>query len=247
MRPAINLYTLRSVERPLPELLPSIADAGYAGVEFAGLSDPKAVARSLEETGLAVAGAHVPIEDLEEDPEETVETYRTVGCTDLVVPYLPEAEFASEAAVERTASRLDGLADRLAGEGFALHYHNHDHEFTDLGTEAETETGARTGFEAFCGHSERVGIELDLGWAVAAGADPLDLLERYGDRISLVHAKDVDRESREPVELGEGDLEVERALEEAKRCGVEWAVYEHDHPEEPMASMRHGASVLAGE
>ena len=239
MRPAINLYTLRSVETPLADLLPSIADAGYAGVEFAGLPDPGAVAASLEETGLAVAGAHVPIEALEAAFEGTIERYRSVGCTDLVVPYLPESEFASEESIDWTADRLDGLAERLTAEGADLHYHNHDHEFTDLGTE--------TGFEAFCERSEWVGIELDLGWAVAAGADPIDLLERYRERIRLVHAKDVDRGSREPVELGDGDLEVERALEEAKRCGVEWAVYEHDHPEEPMASMRHGASVLAGE
>ena len=240
MRTSINLYTLRSVDSPPSEILPSIAGAGYAGVEFAGLSDPETVADALAETDLSVAGAHVPIDDLEHGFEGTVETYRTIGCRDLVVPYLPEEAFASEDAVTHTAARLDALADRTSDEGLSLHYHNHDHEFTDL----STETGTETGFEAFCERSERVGIELDLGWAVAAGADPVDLLERYADRIRLVHAKDVDRVSGEPVELGEGDLPLEAVLAVADRSGVEWVVYEHDEPSDPIESMRHGVGLL---
>ncbi|WP_331233042.1 sugar phosphate isomerase/epimerase family protein [Natronorarus salvus] len=236
MRTAINLYTLRSVEAPSSEILHSIASAGYAGVEFAGLSDPETVADALEGTDLAVAGAHVPIDDLENEFEATVERYRTIGCRDLVVPYLPEEAFASEDAVTRTAARLDALADRASDEGFSFHYHNHDHEFTDLGTE--------TGFEAFCDRSERVGIELDSGWAVAAGADPVALLERYADRVRLVHAKDVERGSGTPVELGEGDLPLEGVLAEADRSRVEWAVYEHDEPTDPIESMRHGVGLL---
>jgi len=38
-------------------------------------------------------------------------------------------------------------------------------------------------------------------------ADPVDLLDGLGDRIRLVHGKDVDVGSGAPVDLGEGDVD----------------------------------------
>jgi len=47
-------------------------------------------------------------------------------------------------------------------------------------------------------------LELDAGWALAGGADPIELLHRYGDRISHVHLRDVNLDSDEVPALGEG-------------------------------------------
>lgn len=226
MEIGINLYTLRDLDESLSAVLQRVANAGYDGVEFAGVeNDPS---ETLDGTGLTPAGAHVPIEDLESEFETVVETYRELDCERLIIPYLPEAEFASIEAVETTARKLNELGDRLDEEGFCLHYHNHDHEFTDLG---ET-----TGFEAFCERSS-VGLELDLGWIVAAGERPTEFLDRYGDRVELVHAKDT-REGT-PVELGEGELNLEACVRTAHEAGVEWLLYEHDTPEDPLTSLEH--------
>ncbi|MEM4781406.1 MAG: sugar phosphate isomerase/epimerase [Halalkalicoccus sp.] len=231
MEIGINLYTLRDLEEAPSKTLERVSAAGYDGVEFAGVESD--VVEAIEETGLSVAGAHVPIEELEDGFEAAVETYRDLGCERLVVPYLPEEGFESIAAVEETANRLDGLADRLAERGFELHYHNHDHEFTDLGEE--------TGFEAFCERSS-VGLEFDLGWLVAAGHDPTAFLDRYGHRVALSHAKDT-REGT-PVELGDGELDLDGSIEAARAAGVEWFVYEHDTPDDPIESLEHGAKTL---
>lgn len=232
MEIGINLYTLRDLDESLPLVLQRVAKAGYGGVEFAGVESSPS--ETLDETGLAVAGAHVPIDDLENEFETAVETYRELDCEHLVVPYLPESEFESIEAVEKTAGRLDDLDDLLAEEGFDLHYHNHDHEFTDLG---ET-----TGFEAFCDRSS-VGLELDLGWIVAAGEPPTELLDRYADRVALVHAKDTHEGT--PVELGEGELDLEDCVRAARESSVEWLLYEHDTPEDPLESLECGAKTLA--
>ncbi len=40
--------------------------------------------------------------------------------------------------------------------------------------------------------------EVDLGWAAAAGVDPLALVERLGPRVLALHLKDIDRSYSPP-------------------------------------------------
>ncbi|WP_435175535.1 sugar phosphate isomerase/epimerase family protein [Halorussus sp. AFM4] len=236
MRPAIQLYTLRDLDEPLPDLLARVGDTQFEGVEFAGLgdADPAEIRDALDDAGLDAAGAHVGAEALEDDLPGVVERYEALGCDRIVVPYLDGSAFESEDAVADTADRLSALADRLDDRGVALGYHNHDHEFVDL--------GGRSAFEALADATD-FDLELDVGWANAAGYDPADLLAEYSDRVPLVHLKDV--AGTTPVELGEGDLDVGAAVEAAEDAGTEWLIYEHDEPDDPAASLAHGAETLA--
>lgn len=59
VRPGIQLYTLRDVDLPLPEILDLVADAVFGGVEFAyrvARAGTDEVRSALDETGLDVAG-----------------------------------------------------------------------------------------------------------------------------------------------------------------------------------------------
>jgi sugar phosphate isomerase/epimerase len=89
-----------------------------------------------------------------------------------------------------------------------------------------------------------VQFELDLGWVGTGGGDPYELLAALGERAPVVHLKDMAFETGEFRELGEGDLDIERALETAREAGVEWIVYEHDEPADPAASLAHAAELL---
>jgi len=64
--------------------------------------------------------------------------------------------------------------------------HNHYIEF-------ETVFGDGTVFDILMAHTDRrnVVFQLDLYWATNGGADPVELLERYGNRIQLFHVKDM--------------------------------------------------------
>lgn len=238
MRTAIQLYTLRNLERPLPDLLELVAETDFDGVEFAGLggTDPEQVAATLSKTGLGVAGAHVPIEELTENFEETVDTYRAVGCGTLVVPMLDAEQFQSVEALAETAQRLDDLARRLLAMDVRLCYHNHDFEFVSIDGE--------DAFDWLVAETHDVGFELDVGWAKAAGRDPIALLEHLSGRVPLVHLKDVAVESSDPTELGDGDLNLAACAHAAECAGASWLVYEHDDPEDPEASLFHGAEML---
>jgi sugar phosphate isomerase/epimerase len=237
VRAAVQLYSLRDLDEPVPELLQRVAETAFEGVEFAGFGEtpPGEVADALADTGLDAAGAHVGVDALESDLDATRSTYREVGCDRLVVPHLPGEAFADEAAVRRTADRLTDLADRL-GDEFALCYHNHDHEFADL--------DGRTAFDALVAATgDRVGFEVDVGWVRAAGHDPVALLDRLAGRAPLVHLKDT--AGGRSVELGDGDVDVAACAAAARDADADWLVYEHDDPDDPAASLAHGAETLA--
>lgn len=236
MRPAIQLYTLRDLDTTLPDLLARVGDTSFEGVEFAGLgdADPDEIADALDDAGLDAAAAHVGIDPLEADPEGAVESYRRLDCDRLVVPYLGDSHFASDDALADTARRLRELDARLADHDAALGYHNHDHEFVTL--------DGRSAFDALAAETD-FDLELDLGWATAAGRNPIDLLGAYRGRVPVVHLKDVSGDV--PVELGTGDLDLDACVRAAREAGTEWLVYEHDDPDDPTESLAHGAETLA--
>jgi sugar phosphate isomerase/epimerase len=241
MRTAINLFTVRELEGSMDEVLDRVAAAGYDGVQFSGGlrgASPGAVRETLDEVGLSATPAHVGIGQLENDLGETVETYgETIGCSGAVVPALDEETFATSDAVGAAARRLSELGDRLAARDWRLHYHNHAFEFTDL--------DGGTAFDRLVERSDdAVGVELDVGWALAGGEDPAALLSRLGDRVDLVHMKDVDVESQRPREIGEGDVDMQACADAARRAGADWLIYEHDAPDDPAASIEVGADYL---
>lgn len=241
LRAGIQLYTLRNIDRPFDDVLEIVADAGFDGVEFAYRvidEDPTAVAETLEETGLAAAGAHVPIDMLEDDFEETVSRYETLGCEDIVVPFLDEEYFHSKNSVADAVSRLEALETDLSERGIGLHYHNHDHEFIEWNGET------RTGFDAFVDASE-FGIELDCGLALEAGDDPVARLDELGDRAQLVHIKDVDLNAGETVPAGQGDLDIVGCVAAVRSNGTDdvWLLYEYER-DDPLESLDEAAETL---
>ncbi|WP_225336443.1 sugar phosphate isomerase/epimerase family protein [Halomicrobium urmianum] len=242
VRTAINLYSVRELDESVEEILDRVADAGYDGVQFSGgrtwgEAGPEKIREKLDETGLEVTGAHVGIDELEDDQEATVEAYRTLGCDSVVVPYLDATEFESTDAVDQTIDRLQLLQDQLEDYNIELHYHNHDHEFVDL--------GEHTGFDRLIDGTSEIGFELDVGWAAAGGSDPVELLDRIGERGPLVHMKDVDLDTNTPVEIGTGDVDMEACARAASEAGADWLIYEHDFPSNPTVSIERGAEALS--
>ena len=237
MQTAIQFFTLRDVDEPLPELLDRVGETSLDGVEFGTVEEIEPVAAALDRNDLSVAGIHGIADEFEDDPESVVEHHRPLDTDAFVIAWMAADAFADRAAVEATATRLDDLAGAFADAGTSLQYHNHDHEFVDL-------DDGRTGFDAFAEKTETVGIELDVGWAAAAGYDPTALVERYGDQISHLHLKDVEVETGTPVEIGTGDVDMAGCAAAAREAGVEWLIYEHDEPDDPLASLEHGAEFL---
>lgn len=239
MHTAVQLYTLR--EEGLETAIEWVGRAGFDGVEFAGLDGhaPADVTKLLAEYDLAVAGAHVSIDDLEADPEGILETYGDLGCDRFVVPSYDREAFRCREGVEEAAERLSALADRFESEGATVHYHNHTFEFEPL------EGG--TAFDLLAEETDdRVGLQIDTGLAAHAGVDPLSLIEHHGDRLSLLHLTDTRSGSPDThhVDYGTGEVDLEACLEVGRAAGAEWVVAEHGTSEGPPATVDRFAELL---
>ncbi|WP_126664557.1 sugar phosphate isomerase/epimerase family protein [Haloterrigena salifodinae] len=233
-----QLYSLHAVDDQLPAVIERVGETGFEGVEFAGLGDAdvESVNAALDRSGLGVAGAHVGIEEIEADAEGVAETYRTLGCGTVAAPWLDPEHFASEPAVEETAERLSNAAESLANHGLDLHYHNHDQEFTEL--------DGRPALEHLFEATDDIGLELDLGWAGAAGYEPLSFLETHAERSDLVHLKDYDADAGETVRVGEGDLDIEATVELVRDLEFEWLVYEAEERPDSYETLEHAADIV---
>lgn len=241
MATAIQLYTLREMDASVPELLRRVADAGFDGVEYAYRvpdADSDTVQSTLDETGLAVPSAHVPIDALEDDQAATVEQYRDLRAERLVVPYLDSEEFATVERVRETAHRLDRLAEELAAHDYPLLYHNHDAEFADL--------DGRTAFDVLVAETDHVDFELDVGLATYAGADAADVIATHADRIDLVHCTDTHVDADDPAHaaFGTGDVDYESVLDAVDAAGIEWRIYENGSQDDPEGELDHARETF---
>lgn len=248
MQTAINLFTLSDLEEryTLSELLELCADAGYDGVEFLHrfpVADLETVRKTLDSTGLAVPGAHLgPFIGLDEQAaeiEQTIESYAAVDCSALAISVGDEKYFESVERIVETARKLESLADTAEDYDIDFLYHNHHWEFQPL------EGIDSTIFDVLMSKlDDRVGVELDVGWVAAGGGDPVKRIEALGNRIRIMHVKDVDIAEKRSVEVGEGDVNLAACVNAALAQGIDWFIYEHDEPENALESLKTGAQYL---
>ncbi|MFC7189748.1 sugar phosphate isomerase/epimerase family protein [Halocatena marina] len=237
-RTAIQLYTLNGFDVTESTKVRIAAETSVDGVEMVYNGHPtKQTLNALEETNLEVAGLTVGAADIPEATASINTACEALNCDTVILGYLDSSHFESAKATRETTAFLDATAESFAERGLRFLYHTHRHEFAGLGN--------RTHFDLLVDETAgAVELELDLGWAILAGVDPYSLMVDIQDRLASVHLKDVSVEDESFANLGNGDLDVERAGRVAIEAGVDWIVYEHEDPTDPVESVVNGASKL---
>lgn len=130
-----------------------------------------------------------------------------------------------------------GETCKQAGLGFA--YHNHSMEFNKI------EGSEDIMYDVLLKESnpEYVDFEMDLGWAVAAGADPLAYFDKFPGRFKLFHVKDMNAENQSVVN-GQGVIDFAPIFAQSENAGVKYYIVEYEGREEPMASVEAGVKFL---
>lgn len=239
MNVALGVPSLPAVDESAASLLARVTDAGFDGVVLGGLAAPDlpAVAAAIGDTGLAPAGARVPLERLQAERAAVVRELRTLGCERVVVPSLHPDHFGGDDEVARMATRLSALGGRLAADGRELCYANRDHEFQ-----------AVTGGDAYGLLSERagdgLGFAFDAGWAAVAGRDPAAVLSGLSGRAPLVVATPRVAETGERRLPGKGALDLPAVAGAAAEAGADWVVHVADEPPLHDAELSAAADVL---
>jgi sugar phosphate isomerase/epimerase len=239
-RIALQLYTVRdAAAADLSRALRRVAELGFEGVELHDLHGhaPDEVRAMLDGLGLVACGRHVGLEAAEDDLGRLAAELLALGTDRLVVAWIepPRSAAAADAAV----ARLVRAAERASSAGLRLGFHNHD-------AEVASQADGRSMLDLLLAADTGPFLELDLGWAWYAGADPIALLDAARGRVPLVHVKDMRREGGPVhVPLGRGEVDYAGLADAAGRAGVEWLVVEQDETDgDPFAAVAESLTEL---
>jgi sugar phosphate isomerase/epimerase len=212
----------------LEEVLRRLSEMGYRNVEpftLSGLSAEEYRAL-LDKYGLKASARHVNVGTPQApvDFQQLLDENRTLGIKYFGSGGTPN--YATEAEWIAYAEYLNELGAQARQQGQTLMVHNHDWEF-------ERVFGDRTAFDILMEYTDRrnVVFQLDLYWATNGGGldNPVEVLERYGNRIQLFHVKDM---AAGPfpgrIEIvGEGIIDFPEIFA-ASKGPVRYYVVEHD-------------------
>jgi sugar phosphate isomerase/epimerase len=212
----------------LEEVLSSLSDMGYRNVEpftLSGLSAEQYRAL-LDKYGLKASARHVDVGTPESpvDFQQILDENRTLGIKYFGSGGTPN--YTTEAEWIAYAEYLNELGAVARQQGQTLMVHNHNWEFQRV-------FGDRTAFDILMEYTDprNVVFQVDLYWATNGGgiANPVELLERYGNRIQLFHVKDMAAGTFPGrIEIvGEGIIDFPEIFA-ASKGPVRYYVVEHD-------------------
>lgn len=237
----VQLYSLREeLSTDFDRIIPLLSAMHYAGVEpWGGL--PVAfdhAAKLFAQNGLECPSAHLPLL-AGDDRQKWLDAAYSLGVKTIVLPWLPESDFANAESLKRTAEKINESALAARSAGFAYGYHNHWFEWTIIEGRPAIDRLAEM-------IDPSVVFEFDLYWAKVAGHEPADVLRKYGSRVPLVHLKDGPADGKESSMVAAGDGVIDfKAIFAA--CTAEWGFVELDRCATDMTeAVRRSAGYLLG-
>ena len=256
----IQLYT---VSKPLgedaPGTLKQLHEIGYREVETAGLMKhtAKEFRGFLDDAGLVCPSAHLQLTegDLSAQFEEANALGAHYAVSSVLRSFSPEFLKAARAAMEsggtipmpkvepmtaddfkHTAARMNEVGKAAKAAGLQYAYHNHNFEFQKMpdGSPAYDLLVKET-------DPELVKFEIDCGWMVVAGADPVKYFRDYPGRFRMLHIKDfkpvtrpttdlMGKDRPQGADLGTGFIDYKPIFAAAKAAGIEHVFAEQEAP-----------------
>jgi sugar phosphate isomerase/epimerase len=224
---ALQLYSVRDLTgRDFAGTMKKVAEIGYKLVETAGygnLKTAKEARKALDDAGLKAISGHFAIDMLEKQIEQVVEDAQTLGLEMVVCPFLPEERRKDAAGYEATAKSLEKAGLTLHQYGPVLAYHNHSFEFEKF--------GGKYGMDILLDSTQPhlVAAEIDVYWVKNAGLDPVEYLNKLGDRVRALHLKDMlAGEEKRFAPVGTGIIDFKAVLATAQKNGVRYGIVEQD-------------------
>src|SRR3984885_14684895 len=250
----VQLYTVRSIlpQKPL-ETLRAIEKVGYREVEVTA-ENLDAIWPSLQKTSLKAVSAHLSDELFMRDQAKlppALDDAKKRGFEYVVCPYIKPSDRGGVEVIRKLGDTLNAAGELCNKAGLRLCYHNHAFEYQP------TPDGRLLDVLMKTADPKLVSLELDVMWAHVGGADPVSILQQYGDRIPLVHLKNVapsvETRYNENIprtafrELGNGSVDIPAVLRAAKQAGVKHYFVEQDYtPGDPLQSLRESFQYLEG-
>lgn len=239
----VQLYTFRdALAKDALATLEKIAALGYKKIETArsnkghyyGLS-PKEMKKACDDLGMQLVSGHV---HLDKNWEQTIEEAVASGQEYLICSTMPTSGQTVD-NYKTVAEAFNKAGESCNKAGLKFGYHNHEYEF-------ESENG-QVLFDVLMDNTEAdlVHMELDLGWVIVGGKDPLDYFKKYEGRFPLWHLKDMDMTKKESTEFGKGGLDIPLMMANKELSGVKHIFIEQEeYATTPLESMKHNIKYM---
>ncbi len=227
---SFQLYSARNLTS-ITGFFPRLKALGYAQLEgFGGLYDrADDLAAALEENQLIMPSGHFDLDTLK-DTAKSMKIAETLGIKRLICPFLPpDRRTDDESGWLALAETLAGLAETYRAAGFGFGWHNHDYEFRP------TRSG-KLPLELILDTAPALEWECDVAWVVRGHHDPIAWIERYAERVTAVHVKDIAPAGTAEDEdgwadVGEGIVDWTRIFAFIRRkTNADLFIMEHDNP-----------------
>jgi sugar phosphate isomerase/epimerase len=237
----LQLYTVRKqAESDLPGTLKRIRAIGYDEVEpyWNVYSHPaRELKQMILEAGLRAQSGHFDYDGL----DSKLDYAKELGLDYMVCPMLPQKMWNSGDGFKQAAEQFNRWGEQIQRLGMTFAFHNHNYEFHKFGDQ--------TGFDILTKNTDPklVKLEMDCYWMTQAGQSPVAMMERFRDRIRLLHVKDrqpgfptsqtLNRDAEHFAEVGKGTINWGPILSKAESIGVQHFFVEQDESEDPMKSI----------
>lgn len=230
---AAQMYTVRLFIREFTNNAAGIAEAmkriraiGYEAVQVSGIGPiGGAELRKISDgEGLTICATHVDFDELLKNTAAQIDYHNAIGCKNVAIGGMPVASRENARTVKEFARNAEEVGRLLAAAGLTFSYHNHSFEFRKL--------DGRLMLDMVFGETtaKHFKAELDTYWVQHGGGDPAEWIRKLGDRMVLLHLKDMimGPEKQLFAEIGEGNMNWPAILKAARDANVRWYIVEQD-------------------
>ena len=227
---------------------------GFKGSGYFGHSAVE-MKKLLTQNGFSVPSIHTDLDTLLTRMNKLGEAAQVMGNTYVVLPAIPPEKRKTLDDYKKMAEAFNQIGESAKKQGIKFAYHNHGYGWKEIDGQIPVELiFANT-------DPSLVFFEMELFWTTAGGADPVTLLEKYKNRYSLMHIKDMKKkvhfsgdggDSKQWIELfpemttaGNGVLDLKTIISKARENGVKHYIVEQDMVSEPQKALKASYNYLA--
>jgi sugar phosphate isomerase/epimerase len=191
--------------------------------------------------GIGWTSIHSGGNDLRDTPQATIDEAKAAGIKNITCsfPLYPadRAAFMAGPTVDdwkKNADTFNKVGALCQKSGMTFAYHNHNVEFRKVGDALPYDLLLKETDPTL------VQMEMDIGWVVAGGADPVAYLTKYPNRYFSLHIKDLKNQGIPNTNMkmisaiiGKGIIDWKAVLAAAHKTRVERAFLEIEEPYDP--------------
>lgn len=240
----VQLYTFRQdMLADAKGTLQRIASLGIKQIESAGSEkgyyyglSPQEMKQTCDGLGMTLRSGHVHIDDKwKQTMDEAVES----GQEYIICSTMPTDGQTTD-NYKKVAETFNKAGEACRKLNLKFGYHNHAYEFDNDKGQVLYDVLLDNTDPAF------VNMEMDLGWVIVAGKNPLDYFKKYKGRFPLWHLKDMNMAKKQSTEFGKGGLDIMQMLKHSKEAGMKYFFIEQEeYANNPFESMKQNMNYLA--